>query len=73
MNPVPNDLSEIFAAAGIRAVFANGRKAQELYRRFCYHQTGMEAIFLPSTSPANAGYSLDRLLKEWSVILEYLK
>jgi len=73
MNPVPNDLSEIFENARIRAVFTNGRKAYELYNKFIRSKTGIEAICLPSTSPANAGYSTEHLLKEWSVILDYLK
>ncbi|NMA66327.1 MAG: DNA-deoxyinosine glycosylase [Clostridiaceae bacterium] len=73
INPVPNDLSEIFAEASIKAVFANGRKAQELYTKFCYPKTGIKAIFLPSTSPANASYNMERLIKEWSIILEYFK
>ncbi len=71
-NPVPNDLNEIFNKARIKAVFTNGNKAQELYKKFIYPKTGFQSICLPSTSPANAGYNMDRLKKEWSRILEYL-
>ena len=63
---VVNDLSEIFEAADIRAVFTNGKAADRLYRK--YH--GENACCLPSTSPANAAWSLERLVSAWSVITE---
>jgi hypoxanthine-DNA glycosylase len=68
-NAVPNDLSEILSAAPIAAIFANGGKAYELYQKYMYPVYGMPAQKLPSTSPANAGYSLERLLKEWGSAL----
>jgi hypoxanthine-DNA glycosylase len=64
-NAVPNDLSEILSAAPVAAIFANGGKAYELYQKYMYPVYGMPAQKLPSTSPANAGYSLERLLEEW--------
>jgi G:T/U-mismatch repair DNA glycosylase len=67
-NVRPSDFSQIFAAAGIRKVFANGRTAYKYYKRY----TG-EAVCLPSTSPANAAYSLERLVVEWSAICPYLR
>ena len=69
-NVEPNDFSEIFASADIRQVYTNGRKSHEIYMRYCYPQTGREAVCLPSTSPANAAWSLERLAKAWGVILE---
>ena len=71
-NVVPNDFTEIFAAADIRAVFTNGRKSHEIYTKYCLPQTGRPAVCLPSTSPANAAWTMDKLLKAWKVILEYL-
>jgi hypoxanthine-DNA glycosylase len=65
-NVVPNDLSPIFAAAQIRQVFCNGKKSQEMYAKYCEPLTGMPAICLPSTSPANAAWSLERLTAAWS-------
>lgn len=67
-NAVPNDLSEIFRTADIKSVFTNGSTAYNLYRKY-YDR---EAIRLPSTSPANAAFSLERLIEEWSVILDFL-
>ena len=65
-NAEVNDLSAIFAHADIRAVYTNGKAADKLYRK--YHERG--AVCLPSTSPANAAWSLEKLLAAWSVILE---
>ena len=61
-----NDLREIFESADIQAVFVNGKAALRFYRK--YH--GKEAFCLPSTSPANAAWTMEKLEKEWSVILE---
>lgn len=67
-NPVPNDLTPILAAAPIRAICANGGKAKELYDRLILPRTGIEAIYLPSTSPANAAWSLERLAEQWAIL-----
>ena len=63
---VPNDLSPIFAAADIRQVFCNGRKSHEMYRRWLEPVYERTAICLPSTSPANAAWSLERLTAAWA-------
>ena len=68
---VPNDLSEILDTADIQAIYTNGGKAYELYGKYIYPVNGIEAHKLPSTSPANAGYSLDRLKEAWSQISEF--
>lgn len=65
----PNELDRIFGAADIKAVFANGGTAYRLYKKF---NPAPEALKLPSTSPANAAFSLERLINEWKVILKYL-
>lgn len=64
----PNDLSCILSGADIRAIYTNGSKAYELYRKYIYPVNGRMAYPLPSTSPANAGYSLEQLVEKWSVI-----
>lgn len=72
-NPIANDLSIILSNCRIEAVFTNGKKAGELYRKLCYPKTQIKNHSLPSTSPANGNYSLERLMWEWSEILKYLK
>ncbi len=71
-NPVPNDVAGLVERYGIKAVFCNGNAAMKFYQKFHYHQTGIAAIPLPSTSPANAGYSLQRLEEQWEKIKEFL-
>lgn len=67
---IPNDLSPILSQADICAIYTNGGKAQELYRKYIFPVNGREAVSLPSTSPANAGYTLQRLVEAWKVIRE---
>ena len=71
-NVCPNDLSRILDVADIRAIYTNGSKAYQLYQKYIFPINGREAYPLPSTSPANAGYSPDRLVEAWSVINEKL-
>lgn len=68
-NVLPADIGRVLKEAQIREIFANGGKAASLYMRYTYPATGREITKLPSTSPANAAYSLDRLLSEWRAIL----
>ena len=71
-NADPNDLDIIFSHADIRAVFTNGKTADRLYRRYFekYQQKtlGMTAEVLPSTSPANAAWTLEKLVTAWQCI-----
>ena len=67
---VPNDLSLIFDTADIRAIFVNGRTAEKYYNRYTKDVTVRQAYCLPSTSPANAAWSLEKLTDSWSVIRE---
>lgn len=62
---VANDFSEILKNAKIEKVYANGGKAYELYQKYALQKTGIEIIKLPSTSPANAGWSMEKLCEEW--------
>lgn len=68
---IPNDLSEILSVADIKKIYANGKTAQSLYNKYTKKNTGVDIISLPSTSPANAAYSLEKLIKEWKIINEY--
>lgn len=71
-NAVPNDFSDILKAAPIRQIYTNGGTAYKLYHKYCEKMTGIKAVKLPSTSPANASYSLDRLIDQWKVIADQI-
>ena len=71
-NAVPNDLRPILKTADIRAIFTNGGVSAKLYDKYCLPQTGIQAVRLPSTSPANAGFSMERLKNSWSLIRQLL-
>ncbi len=67
---VPNDLGPILAEAPIERIYCNGAAAATLYRRHQLPRTGIPAVQLPSTSPANAAWRLPDLVEAWSVLRE---
>ena len=69
-NAEPTDLSVILQSASVRRVYCNGTLAYDLYRRYQLPMTGLEAVKLPSTSPANAAWTESRLREAWRVITE---
>ena len=68
-NVVPNDLGYIISRSRITRIYANGAKSKQLYDKYLAKQLGIEAVQLPSTSPANAAYSVERLLEYWKNII----
>lgn len=73
-NARPNKLSLITRAAPIEAVFCTGAKAAELYRRLgCEQECGLAATRLPSTSPANAACTMDKLVSAYAAIFEHAR
>lgn len=69
-NAEPNDLRMILDSCDIRKIYINGKTAERLYIKYLLPQTGREAVCLPSTSPANAAWTLPRLIGAWSAIRE---
>lgn len=67
-NVVPNDIADIVRKSHIKRIFTNGKKADELYRKYIERQVGIKAVCLPSTSPANAVWTLEKLCEEWKII-----
>ncbi len=67
-NAVPADVASLLQKAPISRIFVNGSLAKKLYDRYTLSQTGLEAVKLPSTSPANARFSLEKLIMQWRVI-----
>lgn len=66
---VPNDLSRIFSLAPVERVIVNGRTAERFYLRYDLPLGYPAPVCLPSTSPANAAWSLARLTEAWSAAL----
>ena len=69
---VPNDISMILEKTQIKTIFTNGGKAHSLYEKYVYPVCGIHAVKLPSTSPANAAFSLERLEAAWQAVRERL-
>lgn len=67
-NVIPHDISPILQEADIQRIYANGNTAYSLYKRYIYDKVHRDIIKLPSTSPANASFSLERLIDEWKCI-----
>ena len=64
-NVVPADIAGLLAETKITRIFANGKTAGSLYEKFSKEKTGKEITVLPSTSPANAMFSLEKLVEIW--------
>ena len=67
-NVVPNDLTTVLETARIEAIYVNGKTAEKYYKKYLLPTTGREAVCLPSTSPANAAWSLERLIEAWQIL-----
>lgn len=69
-NVTANDFSNLLKTAPIRQIYTNGGTAYKLYQKYCEASTGYKAIKLPSTSPANAAFSLEKLIEKWKILTE---
>lgn len=67
-NVTANDLTVITDNADIKQIFVNGKTAEKYYNKYVRNIICRDAICLPSTSPANAAWSLDKLINEWNII-----
>ena len=70
-NVIPNDINLILKSCSIDIIIANGDKAYQLYNKYCLPLTNRVCIKLPSTSPANAAWSLERLIQVWKEAIIY--
>lgn len=69
-NVIPNDLSALLNKTKIKKIYANGKTAESLYNRLIYSSTGIPITVLPSTSPANAAFTFEKLIAAWNIIKE---
>ncbi|MDD4689543.1 MAG: DNA-deoxyinosine glycosylase [Eubacteriales bacterium] len=68
-NVIANDLRPILETSRVKRIFVNGKTAEKYYIRHIQEQIGYKAVCLPSTSPANAAWSQERLIEEWKKII----
>ena len=68
-NPVPTDIPWLLQQTEVSRIYATGQSAFRLYQKYQFPQTGMEALRLPSTSPANCAVSLEQLIAAYAVIV----
>lgn len=68
-NVVANDIGRVLSEAPIRQIFVNGQTAFKLYKKYVLPETGVMPVCLPSTSPANAAWNMERLTEAWQVIV----
>lgn len=69
-NPVPNDFSLILNTSHINKIFCTGATAFKFYTKLCSKKTGIDATYLPSTSPANQGrWPTEKLINEYRKLL----
>lgn len=64
-NAAANDIGIILNSAKIKAIFVNGKTAEKYYNKYILPKTGISAVCLPSTSPANAAQSVEKLSEKW--------
>ncbi len=69
-NAVANDIGFIIGNSKVERIFTNGATADKLYKKYILPSTGIEAVRLPSTSPANAAKSLYELVKDWAIVVD---
>ncbi|MBQ7900855.1 MAG: DNA-deoxyinosine glycosylase [Clostridia bacterium] len=67
-NVVPNNLNTILNTAKIKNIYVNGKTAEKYYNKYIKDNIKRPAICLPSTSPANAAWSLERLIEAWEIV-----
>ena len=69
-NPVPTDIPFLLSQTRVKKVFTTGSTAWKFYQQLNYPRTGIPAIRLPSTSPANCAFSFDALVEAYKCIAE---
>ena len=67
-NVIPNDIGWLLTETSIEKIYTNGGTAHKNYQKYIKNEIGVEDIQLPSTSPANAAWSLEKLVDKWAQI-----
>lgn len=72
-NPVAADIPGLLKRTKIDKIYVNGTTAGKYYKKYVFPLTGMEAVVLQSTSPLNCRYNMEKLAKNWEVVLEEIR
>ena len=67
-NVVANDLDEILQKSQVTQIFVNGKTAEKMYLKYTKPKLGRDCVCLPSTSPANAAWSVEKLVEAWKAV-----
>lgn len=72
-NPVPTDIPKLIKKTKIKAIFCTGTASYNYYQKLNMPHTGIEAVKLPSTSPANCSVSFEKLVESYKIIKKELE
>ena len=72
-NPKVNDIKRLIEGTDVKYIFVTGKKALELYNKYCYNEVLIDAIYLPSTSGANCAFGYDTLKEKYEILVKYMK
>ena len=72
-NAEPNDIEKIILHSHVRKIYTNGSTSHKLYNKYIAEKIGIDAHLLPSTSPANASWSFEKLCDAWKIIADDLE
>ena len=67
-NVTPSNLTKVIKNSKIDRVFVNGKTAEFYYKKYTEKALNIKAECLPSTSPANANFTLEKLIEKWKII-----
>lgn len=68
-DPVVNNIKELVKKSKVTRIFCTGATAHKLYQKLCAKDVGIDAVKLPSTSPANCAVSLEKLVEAYKKVL----
>ena len=63
-----NDVNFLLENSSVERIFVNGKTAEKYYEKYLKELTGIKAYTLPSTSPANAVFTIEKLVEKWKII-----
>lgn len=68
-NVIPTDLGKIISSSKVTKVICNGKTSGKYFSKYQQKELDIEPVILPSTSPANAAFSVDKLVEIWGTVI----